>query len=158
MSTSTMPEQRGPRTLQEAPPPVRWRSWPLGEHPARGLLLLIALGAVFLAVEHQTGARSMAMLAVGALAIACWRFFPPAAFELNVDGVHLRALGRGRQIPWPEVQSYRVFSDGVLLLPFRDSSPIDALRGLYLPWRDRREEVLANLRFYLDHQERGAVS
>lgn len=107
-------------------------------------------------IQRSTGSLSMALLAVAALALSLWRFFVPVVFELNVDGVHQRILGRNVQFSWLSVRQYRVFSDGVLLLPYDESCPIDALRGLYLPWRDRREEVLANVRFYLDCRDRAA--
>ena len=139
---------------QEAPASVRWRSWPLRERLVLGALVLATWATAVVGIQQYTESLSMALLAGAALMVSLWRFVVPVVFELDVDGVHQWILGRHVQIPWPSVRQYRVFSDGVLLLPYAESCPIDAFRGLYLPWRDRREEVLANIRFYLDGRDR----
>jgi hypothetical protein len=150
---STMSAHRRLPLSQEAPPLVRWRSWPLREHRLMGVVVVAALAAAVAGI-HQRAGTSMALLAGAALVVSLWRFFVPVVFEVNVDGVHQWVLGRHVQIPWQSFRRYRIFSDGVLLLPHAEICPIDALRGLYLPWRDRREEVLANVRFYLDYRDR----
>jgi hypothetical protein len=38
----------------------------------------------------------------------------------------------------------------LLLLPHADRSALDAFAGLYLPWAGRRDEILAQVEYYLD--------
>ena len=134
---------------RDAPPAVRWRSWPLRDRPLRGALVLLGLIAVGLLVHGLTGRPHLAFLAVGALVVALWRLFVPMTIEMNDQGVDRWILGRKRHIPWQAIRRHRVGPDGVLLLPDDDPSPLAALRGLYLPWGRHREEVLAHLRHYL---------
>jgi hypothetical protein len=135
----------------EGPPPsIVWRSWPLRDSfagAASTLALLIAAGS---GVRWITGQTHLAVLAVAVLVLALWRFFLPTAFELSSEGVSQWLLGRRRRIPWRAIRRYEICSSGVLLLPRADACPIDACRGLYLPWGPHRHEVLAHVRYYLD--------
>lgn len=134
----------------EPPPLVRWRSWPLRDNPLVGVLIL---AGVLVAGMYVFRASTQLHLAVGAaavLAVAGWRFFVPVTFELNSEGVHQWVFGRHRRIPWTEIRKHRIFPSGTLLLPYEREAPIDVLHGLFLPWGRRREEILAQLRYYLD--------
>jgi len=140
-----------PQYWTDAPPPaLAWQSWPLREHPVGALLVLVLLAAVGVGVEFVTSALHLAALAVAAASLAMWRFFLPVAFELNPDGVDQWLFGRHRRIPWVAIRRHEVCPAGVLLLPFSDRSPLDALRGMYVPWGDHREEVLFQVRYYLN--------
>ena len=97
-----------------------------------------------------TAETHLALLAVAALSVALWRFFLPTSFELNAEGVSQWLFGRRRRIPWRDIRRYQVCSSGVLLLPRADACPLDAYRGLYLPWAKHRPEVLAHVHYYLD--------
>lgn len=98
----------------------------------------------------MTGRIHLALLAAAVLAASLWRFFLPVTFELNADGVNQYFFGRHRSIIWKEIRRYELRPAGVLLSPFSDSCPMDAFRGLFLPWGDRRDEVLGQIRYYLD--------
>jgi hypothetical protein len=100
-------------------------------------------------VAQLTGRSYLGAFALTALALSLWRFFLPVLFELNAGGVHQRILGRRRHVPWKSIHRCEIFADGVLLLPMADRCALDALRGLYLPWGGHRDEVLANVRYYL---------
>ncbi len=147
---SSISELRSQPSPTEGPPPVRLRTWPLGEHPVRGLILLLAIGAVFSVIWRYTSAPSMVLLSVAAMLASLWRFFVPVVYELNLEGVHQRFLGRRRQLLWRSVARYQALSRGILILPDIDNRPIDVLGGLYVPWDDHREEVLSNFVFYVD--------
>ena len=147
---STMSAREEPFWPEEPPPSMRWWSWPLRENTLCAGLVLLGLAAAGIGIRQLTGATHLALLAVAVLAIALWRFFLPVQFELNADGVNQWLFGRCRQIPWKAICGYEVCSAGVLLLPRADRCPMDPLRGLYLPWGSRRDEVLARVRYYLD--------
>lgn len=112
-----------------------------------GIVGLIAAGSL---VYWQTDRVYLAIGAALVLAVSAWRFFVPVTFELNAEGVHQWILGRHRRIPWSEIRDHQIFSSGVLLLPYEQASPIDVMHGLFLPWGLRRDEILAQLRYYLD--------
>lgn len=149
---STQPSPQEPAFL-EAPPAVRWRSWPLREQPGRTLVVAVCLLGAGVVVGWSTGRVHLAILAVAALALALWRFFVPVEFALSHQGVDQRLLGRWRRIAWEAIRHYELCPSGVLLLPDEDHSPISVFRGLYLPFADHRPQVLAHVQFYLDRSQ-----
>jgi len=133
-----------------APPAIRFESWPLRESPLRCGLVgagLLAVGVVVLVV---TGQLHLAVLAMVVLAAVLWRFFLPVQFELNEAGVDQRFFRWQRHIPWQAIDHYRGCSDGVLLSPDADPSPLASMRGLFLPFGSHRDEILALLGHYLE--------
>lgn len=148
MSSAATPSN--PTWTDEPPPLVRWRSWPLRDNFLVGALGAAGLAAAAVFVYWQTGRVYLAIGAALVLAVSAWRFFLPVTFELNAEGVHQWVLGRHRRIGWNEIHRHQMFSSGVLLLPNEEGAPIDVLHGLFLPWRLRRDEILAQLRYYLD--------
>ena len=147
---SSTPNSSTSAWTDEAPPLVRWRSWPLRDHLLLGALAIAGLIGVGLLVQWQTDRLHLAIGAAAAVAVAAWRFFVPITFELNAEGVHQWIFGRHRRIPWSEIRSHRMLASGVLLLPYEQGPPIDVMHGLFLPWGLRRDEILAQLRYYLD--------
>jgi len=147
----TIPSE--PSTLSwspEPPPPVRWRIWPLGERLSAGLLLTLGLAVLAIAIHMATGRIHLVVLALAAMGISLRRFFLPTTYELGGDGIHESRVGHRRRTPWTVIRRYEIGSAGVLLLPYDDRCPVDPLRGLYLPWGDHRDEVLAHLHYHLD--------
>jgi len=112
-------------------------------------MVALAMVAIVAMIHAVSGSLALAGVAVAALAISLWRFLLPAEIELSPDGVVFRGLGRTRRIDWRRIGRYEIQRRGVLILPETDSAPLDYLRGLYLPWRDHRDEVLALLDRYL---------
>jgi hypothetical protein len=134
---------------RDPPPPVQWRCWPLRDKPWASIVVLSGLLAAGMGVRGLCAETHLAVLAAAALGLAMWRFFVPTWFELNEGGVHQWVLGRHRRIPWDRIFCHEVRATGVLLLPRADACPMDAFRGLYLPWGERRGDVLSHVRYHL---------
>jgi hypothetical protein len=113
-------------------------------------MAVMGLVAAGFFVYWQTDRFHLAIGAGLALAVSAWRFFVPVTFELNAEGVHQWVWGRHRRIPWSDIRHHQMFSSGVLLLPYEHGAPMDVMHGLFLPWGMRRDEILAQLRYYLD--------
>jgi hypothetical protein len=138
--------------LEDSPPAVRWRSWPMVDSPLWTLIVLVGLVAVWLGVQQQTDSPQLASLSAGAIVLAMWKFFLPVTYELNGQGVHRWILGRHRRVLWATILAHQTCSSGVLLLPCADASPIDALRGLFVPWGAHRDEVARLIAYHLGPQ------
>jgi hypothetical protein len=145
------PEQNGVEEDSGPPPPspIRWRSWPVRDSAVRTALAAAVMLAVGAAVYGVTGRVVLAAVALAALAVACWRFFLPIEYELGETGVGQRLFGRRRRIPWRAIARFELFESGLLLMPDADHSPIAPLQGLYLPWNNHRNEILATVRHYV---------
>jgi len=134
---------------------LQWRSWPIRDDAFRASLVLVWLFVAALLVRWVTGQYDLALLAVGVLAAALWRFFVPVTFELGDAGIAQSALGRRRRIPWSAIRRYEVFPSGVLLLPDAGRHALGAFQGLYLPWGGHRNRVLACMRYRLTPSAEG---
>jgi hypothetical protein len=134
---------------RNAPPPCAWRSWPLAERGWRRCLLPALLAAVALLVGLATGRPGWALAAAFMLAIAAWRYFVPVLYELGTLGVTQQVFSRQRRVPWRSLGRYEIRSAGVFLSPHSEPGPLDAFVGFYLPWCDHKDEVMANIEFYL---------
>ena len=147
---SSASTQGGSAWVDEPPPLVRWRRWPVRDNFLAGALAIFGLIGAGAFVYWQTDKLHLAIGAAAVLVVASWRFFVPVTFELNAEGVHQWIWGRHRRIPWSEIRRHQVFSSGVLLLPYEEGSPIEIMQGVFLPWGLRRDEVMAQIRYYLD--------
>lgn len=134
----------------EDPLPVRWRSWPLRDNLLCGSMVVATLMGAGAAVHGITSKVHLGLLVTAVLAVALWRFLLPVVFELDTEGVGQKVLGRRRRIRWSVIRRWELCPDGVLLLPFSDRCPADAFRGLFLPWGGHRDQILAQVRYYLD--------
>ncbi|MBN2294457.1 MAG: hypothetical protein JXM70_18655 [Pirellulales bacterium] len=133
----------------DPPPSARWRVWPLIDQPVWGVGLLVATTFVGLVTYWITGRPQLALLAIVVIAAAMWRFFLPTSFQLDRNGLEQIRFGYRRRVPWKSIRRHERCQTGVLLLPHSDDCPLDRLRGLFLPWNDNREEVLAQIDFHL---------
>ncbi len=146
---------RGAASHRDNLPSIRWRSWPLADDLLRTMIVVVGLVVAWVVVRWVTGQTAMAVIALVALAISLWRFFLPVSYELSVEGVDQWFFGHKRRIPWKTVRRYEIRPAGVLLLPRSERCPMDVFRGLYLPWGNRREEILAQLHSYLGESDEG---
>ena len=131
---------------------MRLRSWPLveGGPPTWRVGALAVIVATL--VGTTTGSVGLTSGAVLLLALAVWRFWVPVEYELGARGILQEVLGRQQRIPWRAIGRFTVCRDGVFLA--RDDGPLEAFRGLYLPWGAHREDVLALVNHYLVPGER----
>lgn len=132
----------------KAPPPVVWRSWPLRDEPTPTRLLALALGMLAMAVIAVTSSGWLALMAIGVLLAAMWRHFVPVEYRVGARGFRQTFFGRGSTIRWSQIRVVELRARGVLLYPDTYFGPLRAMRGLYVPWRSHRKEVLRLVDFY----------
>ena len=85
----------------------------------------------------------MGGLALGAFLLALWRLWLPVTYQLGSKGVVERACGHSRHIDWLRVTRAELQPRGVLLLADRTQTPLAIIHGVFVPWRNRREQVIA---------------
>jgi hypothetical protein len=137
---------------RNSPAPIVWRSWPLADGGRQLWLLIAALTAVAVVVGYATESATATAASVALVAVAAWRMFVPVVFELNALGISQHLLGRIRRIPWSAIEYARLGAEGVFFS--LDGAPLADLRGLYVPWEGRRNEVLALVEYYLPASRR----
>jgi hypothetical protein len=148
MSTT---EGSSPQTVSiGAAPNVVWVSWPLLDSAPYSALAVMALSIAGLLAGATTGRFVWAIAVPLVLAACSWRFFVPVRYELDESGVTQQVFGWVQRAAWVDVRRFDVCAHGVMLFSHAETIPLDAFRGLYLPWCDRRDEVLSAVQFYLE--------
>lgn len=111
---------------------------------------LLALG-VFVAWTSglAVGSTTMSLLLVAAVLIAAWQMWLPVHYEIGPQGITQHWLGRQRRITWSAIGRVQRRDCGLLLLRDLQPMPLEALRGLYLPFGQQKSEVLAIVDYYL---------
>lgn len=140
--------------IRVVPEEVTLVVWPVRQEPIGSLLALTIAGGVSWLVTYSTGRPWLGWAAAGVLAITLWRTLLPVTFEIGVSGVTQIIFGRRRRISWPAIRGYEVRGNGVLLVPDAEITPLSPLRGLYIPWLDQRDRVLAAVEYYLQSRNR----
>ena len=133
--------------LRGAPPPIAWRIWPLSDGGIQMWLFLGIMAAVGGTVGSVTTSGGWAAAAMACVGAAAWRFFVPVAFELSALGLSQQVFGWRRRIPWTSIEHVEIGREGLILS--LEGVPLAALRGLYIPWGTHREEVLAQVAYYV---------
>jgi hypothetical protein len=140
------------------PSPIQIRSWPLRDEGV-GPWLFVAV-IVGLAVAAAFVARNAGMGAIlfAAMAVAAWRLWMPVRFELGSRGIVQTVAGRQQRIPWSSVARFEVRPHGVLFLTDADPRLLALLRGLYVPCRRERKDVVELVEFFLKARISGGNS
>ena len=149
MPSSIKPSREPPQRIRVAPEEVTLVVWPLGQRPVESVLLLAVAAGVSCFVGWWTRQPLVGGGVAAALAITLWRTWLPVTFVLGLSGVTQTVLGRSLRISWSAIRSHEIQTSGVLLSPDAQLMPLSPLRGLYLPWLDQREKVLAHVEYFL---------
>ncbi|MEX0818544.1 MAG: hypothetical protein WD070_03095, partial [Pirellulaceae bacterium] len=130
------------------PRSVRVVNWPLRYGGLRAWGMLIGLGLMSVGAGVVAHSGWMGGVCFAVLAMAAWRLWVPVTFEFRSRGVTYRAFGRPRQIPWTQIARYEIRPRGLLLFAEQDTSPLSALRSLYIEWNGQRAAILEVVAFY----------
>ncbi len=89
------------------------------------------------------------------MCLAAWRFFLPTRIEIKETGIFQTVLGRRRRLAWETIGHCDVCRHGILLTPDRrHTGPLEALRGVYIAWGSRQDEVVRIVLFYFERARR----
>lgn len=142
------------RYTSSAPAPVEFTTWPVRDEGLRAVPMLSVMLVVLVAVVIVAGWLAACVAAL-VLFLAAWRFFLPVRVEIKETGVFQTVLGHRRRIAWETVGHCDVCRHGILLTPDRrHTGPLEALRGIYIDWGSRQEEVLPAVLFHLERTRR----
>lgn len=138
-----------PLRIRVAPEEATVRFWGLRDEPLATWLRIILGAAASGAVGSFLGSEWYGWGMLVVVLLTLWRTWIPLRFEIGPPGITQVVLRRRTRIPWTSILNYRICSRGVLLLPDAAVAPLSPLRGLYLPWGSQREQVIANIEYYL---------
>lgn len=134
------------RTVSAAAPTLEIKSWPIRDEGLRGWSPLAAALLLSALLSVSSVGIGAGLIAFVLLAVASWRSWVPVRFFLDTRGLRFCLGRRERLLPWPLVAGYRVERHGVTIFPAtKGGSGIDSLRGIYVPFADKQDALLALL-------------
>jgi hypothetical protein len=126
----------------------------LAEGGIQAGLLAAALTLAAAGIGIVTGSLPSVILGGTLVLAAAWRFFIPVTFELTAMGISQQFLGLRRRVPWSSIDRAEICRHGLYVS--LDGVPLAPLRGLYVPWNQHREAVLALVDYYLPRTRQAA--
>jgi len=152
MSTSSTRSGKQPQVIviDGESPSAEVRQWPLRDEPWAVAVLICVVTALSIGIGMIATSLWWGLGAAVALVVSLWRMWIPVEFRIGELGVIQTTLRRSWRIPWESFSDYEVRQSGVLLLPEDDNSVLGRMKGVYVPWGERKEDVLAVIAHYLD--------
>ncbi len=139
---------------QEQASPLRWRCWPLMDHPRWSWLAVALVIVVVGFVWYFGGGWFLSVAAAIGLAATIWQFWVPIDYEIDPLGVRRYAARRTRLVPWHAVRAYQLRPTGVVLYPHGDPTKLDLLRSMFVPFpphTDQADQIVSTMREHLAH-------
>src|SRR5688572_10776289 len=87
---------------------LRWRSWPLVDHPHWSWLPLAGCAVVGGTVAYLSESWLLGIAAAAGLAATLWQYFVPIHYEISSHGLRRATLGRSRLIPWHAIRAHEL--------------------------------------------------
>lgn len=124
----------------------KWTAYPMRETPGRAVIFWLVV--VFTVLMVYWNLESILLTVVAALLLlgALSSFYLPTTYLLDKEGAALKRYFYQRRLEWRRVRSISDERDGVFLSPFPVKSRLENFRGIYLPYRGNREEILSVIR------------
>lgn len=145
--STTSPKQPQPLSVGS----LRWRNWPLVDHPRWSWIVPLAILAAGAWVYMAGGSVALAAAVVVAFALALRSFLLPAWYEITSLGLQRLFARRVRLFPWQTVRAYQPRATGVLLFQHPEPTPLDLARSVFVPYPEDSDELLAALKLNLPH-------
>jgi hypothetical protein len=149
---STVSGQGSSSVVRQPPGDLRLTNWPLVDDAVRAWPTIAGAFAISTFAGYCSHSIAMGLICFGVLNAAVWRLWIPVGFEFGPKGILQTVLWRRKLIPWPNIVRYEISQKGVLLLPHEDRTPLAPLRGLYIRWRDHRDQLVELVKYYVIHR------
>lgn len=106
------------------------------------VVVILTIWGVWLNIENL-----LLTVVAGAVLIASLSsFYLPTTYRLDAEGASWNRFSGNRSISWSRVRRVSDEKDGLFLSPFAGRSMMENFRGLYLPYRANRDEILRLVR------------
>lgn len=144
-------------TKSHAEPILTWKVHLLREQPAKLLLVIPAAALSLVASYVLFGTFTFGLIALFLILTSLAEYLFPIRFEIDSQGASARTLTARTRIEWSRVKKYYLDDRGIKLSPLSRQTRLEAYRGVYLVFGDRREEIIEAVKEIRDAvQTRGA--
>lgn len=129
-------------TKSHAEPILAWKVHLLREQPTK-LLLVIPVAALSLVASRVFfGTFSFGFIALLLVMASLAEYVFPIRYQLDSQGAQARTLTGFTRIEWRRVKKYYLDDGGIKLSPLSRQTRLEAYRGVYLRFGNRRDDVM----------------
>lgn len=146
---STIHSRGSSSVVRQPPNDLRLTNWPLVDDVLRAWATILGVFAISIFAGWWSDSILMGLVCFVVLQIPIWRLWIPVRFEFGSKGIGQTVLGRSSRVPWRMIARYEIMKYGVLLLPEDAAPPFSRLRGVYVRWRDHREQLTELVGYYV---------
>ena len=108
---------------------IEWTGHPARRSPSRVAFLSLVVTICAL-LAARAGGVLLGMMAVVVLLGAVGRFWVPARYQVNVDGIRVIRGGRAKHRRWSELRRWTYRGEWIVVSPFAQPHFLDERRGL----------------------------
>jgi hypothetical protein len=138
-----MEKRRRALTPPSSSSPWAWSDWPARRHPAKAVIVGLFLVALITALLLEIP-RLLALIGAVVLLLAVVPFYAPTRYCLDEAGVSWSSLLSRQRRAWDSLSYYYVDGDhGVWVSSIGQWGLLARTRGMYLPFADCREPIMA---------------
>ncbi|MEP0764954.1 MAG: hypothetical protein HRF45_00220 [Fimbriimonadia bacterium] len=127
--------------MPEEPPVLEWTVSLSSQQPEKVAAVLVAAAFAGLVGFFVAGSVALAVVGPAVVLGATSEFLLPVRYRIAEDGASARWGINVTHIAWKDVKRARADAHGVKLLPLEKPSRLEAFRGVYLRFGDRKQEV-----------------
>jgi hypothetical protein len=144
-------------TKSHAEPILTWKVHLLREQPVKLLLVIPAAALSLVASYVLFRTFTFGLIALFLILASLAEYLFPIRFEIDSQGASARTLTARTRIEWSRVKKYYLDDRGIKLSPLSRQTRLEAYRGVYLMFGNRRDEVIEAVKEIRDAvQTRGA--
>jgi len=124
----------------------RWTAFPLRESLHKGVLFWMVMIITVWAVYWNIGSILLTVVAALLLLGSLSSFYLPTQYMIDESGVRSKRILHNRSLSWTRIRSVVDERNGLFVSPFPVKSRLENFRGIYLPYRNNRQEVISAIR------------
>jgi len=127
---------------------LTWTAFPMKESIPNAIFFWVVVVLTVLAVWWNLESVLLTFVATLVLLGALTSFYLPTTYSANQDGVSWKRITGGKKLEWQRVRLVADEREGLFISTFPVKSRMENFRGIYLPYRGNREDVLVVVRHY----------
>ncbi len=120
---------------------IEWISFPAVEDPRKTIIVTIFILGISTALYVLHG-PIYGILSILFLGFSLLPYYTPTKYRLDKDGIEIKKLFYTIEKKWSSYRSFYPDKNGVLLSPFPMPTRLENFRGIYIRFRDNRDEVI----------------
>lgn len=133
-----------PRATDDPAATYAWTAHPAGQRPLAALAAVLIIALISSATTAFEGGLAWPLLSALILCLSLNRFFFTSYYELDADGITVRAPFGRRRLRWSEIDRAEFGRYAAWLAPARGGR--NARRGILVLLGREREEVVSRIR------------